>query len=179
MELTVEAIQSASSNEELVDLLTAELQLRLPEEMVEDRDLYHRTLDSLPRGLRAMAGIHEFDLSMSMDDLAWHFGNQNDERDLRETSGGLRELGLTEFADFFDRAWKIMEPHLDALRRGEIKAEDFSDWLENIGAQKQIDPMNDAIWDYCERFPDLGLMQSWAEYARKYPERCVVAEAQA
>ncbi len=177
MGLTVEAIQKASSDEELVDLLTAELQLRLPEQMLEDRDLYHQALTALPRGLRAMAGIHEFDVSMSMDDLAWHFGNQNDERDLRGTSDGLRELGLTEFAEFFDRAWKIMEPHLDVLRRGEVKAEDFSEWLEKIGAQQQIDPMNDVIWDYCDKFPGLGLMQSWAEYAKKYPERCVVAEA--
>ena|SRR5205814_8854953 len=177
MALTVDAIRIAKTDDELVDLISSELERVLPDEIQQDRDLYHRTLDSLPRGLRAMAGMHEFDVSMSMDDLAWHFGNQNDERDLRETSNGLRELALTEFADYFDRAWKIMEPHLDVLRGDEIKAKDFSEWLENIGAQKQIDPMNDAIWAYCEKYPGLGLLQAWAVYARNYPERCVAGEA--
>lgn len=177
MALTLNAIQSAKTDEEVVDLISDELGRLLPDEVQEDRDLYHRTLGSLPRGLRAMAGIHAFDVSMSLDDLAWHFGNQNDERDLRETSNGLRELGLSEFADDFDRAWKIMEPHLDVLRRDEIKADDFSEWLENIGAQKQIDPMNETIWAWCEKH-DLGLLQSWAQYARKYPERCVIGEPQ-
>ena len=177
MSLTVETIRATENNEALFDLLSAELQRFLPESVQQDRDLFHRTLDTVPRGLRAMAGIHEFDVSMTMDDLAWHFGNQNDERDLRETLNGLRELELFEIAHLFEQAWKIMEPHLDKIRGGEIKAEDFHEWLENIGAQKQVDPMNEIIWDFCERSG--GLLESWPIYARKYPERCINSEAQA
>jgi hypothetical protein len=177
MALTVEAIRAAENDEKQVDLLTAELQRLLPDDVQENRELFHRKLDSLPRGLRAMAGIHEFDVSMAMDDLAWHFGNQNDVRDLRETLDGLRELGLLEIADLFEQAWKIMEPHLDTLRGDSINSENFYDWLEEIGAQEKIDPMNDIIWDFCKKAGDLGLMQSWVNYAHKYPERCVVVEA--
>jgi hypothetical protein len=36
---------------------------------------------------------------MTLDSLAWHFGNQNDEGDLRETLNGLRELELNKVAD--------------------------------------------------------------------------------
>jgi hypothetical protein len=98
MALTVEAIETAENNDALFDLLSAELQRLLPKEVRDDLDLYHEKLASMPRGLRAMAGMHFFDVSMSMDDLAWHFGNQNDERDLQETLNGLRELELTEIA---------------------------------------------------------------------------------
>lgn len=179
MALTVEQIRETENDEALFDLLSGELQRLLPESAQENREMYHHTLESLPRGLRAMAGVHFFDVSMTMDDLAWHFGNQNDERDLRETLNGLRELELLQIADLFENAWKIMEPHLDTLRRDEIKAEDFHQWLEDIGAQEKIDPMNDIIWEYAKQAGDLGLLASWPKYARKYPERCVAGDAQA
>ena len=178
MALTQEEIRSTDDNEALFELLSAELQRELPEEAQEDRDLYHERLASLPRGLRAMAGIHFFDVSMSLDDLAWHFGNQNDERDLRETSSGLRELELPEIADCFDKMWAFMKPYMPNLQSGDYSGKDFPDWLEEIGAQKVADPMNKVIWDYCEKAGKLGLLESWAPYARKYPERCIAIEAQ-
>jgi len=179
MALTIESIRAAGNDEALVDLLTAELQRLLPEEIQKDRNLYHQTLFSLPRGLRAMAGMHFFDVSMTMDDLAWHFGNQNDERDLQETLDGLRELDLLEVADLFERAWKIMEPHFDALRGDGVNSENFYDWLKEIGASEKIDPMNRTIWDFCKNAGESGLLSSWPTYARKYPESCVVSGSQA
>ncbi|HEY1160262.1 MAG TPA: hypothetical protein VGE83_06510 [Terracidiphilus sp.] len=176
MALNVETIRSTDDDEALVDLLSAELQRLLPNEIQEDRDRCHQALESLPRGLRAMAGMHFFDASMTMDDLAWHFGNQNDVRDLNETLNGLRELDLPEIANYFERAWKIMEPHFDELRGPDVSSDNFYDWLEETGAQEQIDPMNDAIWDFCKKSGDLGLLASWPKYARKYPERRVVSE---
>jgi len=176
MALTTETILTTKDDKELFDLLSAELQRLLPEELQKDRDRYHLVLTSIPCGLRAMAGIYEFDVSMTLDDLAWHFGNQNDERDIRETLNGLRELELPQIADLFEQAWKIMEPHLDTLRGDTVNSENFYDWLEEIGAQEKIDPMNDIIWDFCKKAGDLGLMQSWVFYARKYPERCITAE---
>ena len=74
-----------------------------------------------------MAGMHFFDVSMSLDDLAWHFGNQNDERDLRETLNGLRELELLEIADLFDQMWEFMKPHMAALKSVDFGGKDFSD----------------------------------------------------
>jgi hypothetical protein len=75
--------------------------------------------------------------------------------------------------------WDYMKPHMMALQTGDIGGKDFHDWLEEIGAQQVADPMDDIIWAYCEKAGKYGLLESWAPYARKYPERCIVAEAQA
>jgi hypothetical protein len=179
MALTVETIRATEDDDVLFELLSAELQRLLPEELQEDRDRYYAALEKIPRGLRAMAGMHFFDISMTLDDLAWHFGNQNDELDLRETLDGLRELELFEIADRFELAWKIMEPHFKAIRGESIGSENFYEWSKSVGAQQQIEPMNDFIWDHCKKAGDSGLLASWPAYARKYPQRCVVSEADA
>lgn len=176
MAVTVEQIRTAESDEALFNLLSDELQLLLPEELQNDPDRYHATLAELPRGIRAMAGMYFFDVSMSLDDLAWHFGNQNDERDLQETLNGLREMELIEIAEMFEQMWEFMKPHMTALQAGDYGGKDFSDWLGEIGAQKLADPMNKIIWKYCEEHSDFRLMASWLAYARKYPDRCVIAE---
>jgi hypothetical protein len=178
MPLTIETIRTTEDNEALFDLLSVELQSLLPEAAQEDRDLYHETIASLPRGLRAMAGMHFFDVSMAMDDLAWHFGNQNDERDLRETLNGLRELELIEIAECFEKMWEFMKPYMATLQTGDY-GKDFHDWLDETGAQAFADPMDKLIWNHCEKAGKLGLLESWPIYARKYPERCVVSETQA
>jgi hypothetical protein len=177
MALTVDQIRAAEDNEKVFDLLSAELKRLLPPEKQEDREWYYRTLETLPRGLRAMNGMWFFDVSMSCDDLAWHFGNQNDERDLAETVNGLRELELTEIADLFQKQWDFMKQHMAALQIGDYGGREFSDWLKDIGAQEFADPMNRVIWDQCEKLGKYGMLETWAPYARKYPERCVLAES--
>jgi len=158
MALTVEWIRAAEDDEALFELLSGELQRLLPEEIQADRDLYHQTLATVPRGLRAMAGMHFFDVSMSLDDLAWHFGNQNDERDLLETLNGLRELELFEIADLFEKQWDFMKPHLHALQTGDIGGKDLHDWLKETGAQGLADPMNRIIWDIARRRANLACL---------------------
>ena len=105
MPISVEAIREAKDDSALFELLRSELDQKLPEGVREDWTAYSERLAQLPRGLRAMAGIFFFDVSMAMDDLAWHFGNQNDERELAETLDGLRELEMFEIADYFDKMW--------------------------------------------------------------------------
>jgi hypothetical protein len=178
MAITTEAIRSAENNEALFDLLSKELQRLLPPEKQEDREWYYKTLGSLPKGLRAMNGMYFFDVSMALDSLAWHFGNQNDERDLRETLNGLRELEMPEIAEMFAQMWEFMKPHMATLQSGDYGGKDFSDWLEEIGAQDFANDKDRYIWDYCEKLGKLGMLETWPKYARKYPERCVIAEAQ-
>jgi hypothetical protein len=173
MALTIQAIQEAESNEELLELLTDELQRLLPEELRDNQQLFRKKFEALPRGLRAMAGMHFFSVSMTLDDLAWHFANQNDALDLRETLNGLRELELTEVAKFFEEAWTLMEPHLDTLRSDAVNGNNFYDWLVQIGLEKTFEPMNEAIWAYSEQLGEYGLLEAWAEYVKKFPERCV------
>jgi hypothetical protein len=176
MPITIEAIQGAKDDNALFELLRSELDKQLPEGVREDWIDYSERLAQLPRGLRAMAGIYFFDVSMAMDDLAWHFGNQNDERELAETLNGLRELEMPEFADYFERMWIFFKPYMRELQTGEHGGKEFHEWLVDIGAQKLADPMNKEIWEYCEKHSDLRLLASWPIYARKYPERCVTSQ---
>jgi len=178
MPISVEAIREAKDDSALFELLRSELDQKLPEGVREDWTAYSERLAQLPRGLRAMAGIFFFDVSMAMDDLAWHFGNQNDERELAETLNGLRELEMFEIADYFDKMWSFFKPHMHELQRGDFGGKEFHEWLVEIGAQELAKPMNKAIWAYCSSAGDLGLLTSWPIYARKYPERCVVSEVQ-
>ena len=178
MALTIEQIRLTESDELLVDMLSDEARHLLPDEGWIDKDRYYPALDSIPRGLRAMAGTYPFSMRMDMDDLAWHFSNHHDERHLSETLNGLRELDLPHIADYFQQAWTIMRPYLSDLRPGKYKDTDFTKWARNAGIQQQIDPMNKAIWKMLNELGDLRMLGSWHRYPRKYPERCVVAEAQ-
>jgi quinol monooxygenase YgiN len=177
MSITIDTIRAAESEEALIELLATELQVLLPIEAQKNRDQFHQILASLPRGLRAMAGTHEFDVSMTQEDLAMHIACQHEARDLHETISGLRELELAQIADLLEQAMKIMEPHLDEMRKQQVSVENLQKWLDDVGVQDQIDPMNDIIWDFSAEAGPLGMHRSWVLYARKYPERCVVAEA--
>jgi hypothetical protein len=175
--LTIEKIRSTENSEALLELLSEEWQRLLPAEALRNRDLYHRSLETLPRGLRAMAGMHFFDVSMALDNLAWHFGNQADERDRRETLNGLRELEMSEIADLFENAWKIVDAYLDGVRKSGHDGAIPKDWYMNSDMKKQIESMDKSIREQSEKAGDAGLLGSWPIYARKYPERCVLAEA--
>jgi hypothetical protein len=179
MALTVEAIQSAENDGALFELLSSELNRHIPKGIHGNWEQYSTRIQELPRGLRAMAGIYFFDFSMALDDLAWHFGNQNDEREIAETLNGLRELEMVEIADYFEKMWNFMKPHMDTLQTGNYGGKKFNVWLVDVGAQEFADPMNKMIWNYCDQQGDLRLLTSWLKYARKHPERCIVAEAQA
>jgi hypothetical protein len=93
-----------------------------------------------------MAGIHDLDVSMALDDLSWGFGNHNDERFLSETEASLGELEAVEAADLFRSVRLIMEPH-------------FHDCLESTGLQSRVDPLNEEMWALCEKCSDNGLLQ--------------------
>ena len=176
MALTIEQIQLTESDELLVDMLSDEARRLLPDQLWFDKDRYYPALESIPRGIRAVAGTYPFSVSMDMDDLAWHFTNHHDERDLKETLNGLRELEMPLIAQSFQQAWTIMRPFQSELQPGKYKGESFTKWATASGIQQQIDPMNEAIWKMLDDFGDLRLLASWPRYARKYPERCVLTE---
>ena len=100
MALAVQKIQAAENDEALFNLPSAEWERLVHGSVKEDRDPYYKMLATLPRVLPAMAGIHFFDVSMTLDGLDWHLGNQNDERDLNETLNGLRELKVPEICRY-------------------------------------------------------------------------------
>ena len=175
MALTVEQIRATVDDGVLVDLLFDEARRLLPDELFADTNRYYKSLDNVPRGIRSLAGIYPFIVSMEMDDLAWHFSNHPDTRHIRETLNGLREFEMTEIADLFESTSKIMQPYLPDLHPGKFRDQPFYQWSKSAGIQDQIDPWNKAIWATQSGLA-LGLLTPCALYARKYPERFVVAE---
>jgi len=171
--VTLAEIQNAKGDEELFQRLSSVLGEIFPPHLQDDRDQFYAALLAAPRGLRAMASIYDLDVSMTLDHLAWHFGNHNDERFLQETVDGLRELEANEAAALFSAAWEIVKPYLPEIRALDSADENPHYYLDRTGIQSRIDPLNDDMWAIQKACGEYGLMQYWLTYARKYPERCV------
>ena len=75
MSLTEARIRECASDDELFELLSFELQSRLPDGEGENLDTFVERLRLLPVGLQAMAAIYQLDVSITLDDLGWHFAN--------------------------------------------------------------------------------------------------------
>ena len=122
-----------------------------------------------------MAATFELDVSMTLDDLAWHFVNYPNLDWYEETLQGLRELDASEAAALFEKAFAIVEPHWNKL--AEVAEDEkfgaIHDWLKATGIQEPIDPLNKQMWNLLDQWPDSGLMHYWIIYARKHPKRCV------
>jgi hypothetical protein len=63
-------------------------------------------LRRLPPGLRAMAATYELDVSLTMDDLGWHFGNWHS----TELAQGTAHGQLKQLIAFFRRIATAMFP---------------------------------------------------------------------
>ena len=175
MALTIQQIRSASSDEELLNLLGRELERLFPPELRKNPVVFLSQLYAAPRGLRAMSMTYELDLSMAMDDLAWHFVNHHSSLELaEEINAGLNELEAPEAAKTFSAALAIIKPHWEELE-GVAKSKAAHDWLDSEGIQDLMNPLNDRMWQLLKEYGDSGLISLWATYARKYPERCVHA----
>lgn len=119
----------------------------------------------LPRGLRAMAVTYELDVSLTLDDLGWHFGNWHDQELAEETAAGLEELGATELAALFRQAFAHAQQYWTELGR-----EDWAEWYHGSELKQSIELLNDRAWALLEEKPN-GIFSCWIDYARRYPER--------
>jgi hypothetical protein len=175
MALTVEQIHNAGSNDDLFKLLGKELEQLFPLEIRRDPIVYLSRMRVASLGLRAMATTYELDVSMALDDLAWHFVNHQRSFELvGETVDGLKELGAPQAAEIFEAALAIIKPHWDclpevaALKGGGAK----HDWLDSKGIQSQMDPLNNRMWKLLDQYENRSLLSLWTIYARKYPKHC-------
>jgi hypothetical protein len=176
MSITINDIRSAPSDEALMDSLLAELNSRIPAELLSqvDCDEFVAHLNGLPPGLRAMAATHQLDVSMVFDDLGWHFANWHHKPYCEETSRGLRELGATDVAQIFDEAYRLVLPHWDAISGMlAINFGAFREWYRDSDLDKALLPLNSRLWEICEAAGYHRLGKYWLDYARKYPERVV------
>jgi len=127
----------------------------------------------LPPGLRAMAATHHLDVSLTLDDIGWHFLNFGHPSHVNETELGLRELGLPDVADMFREAYALVGPHLPEIRR---PGGDYYAVIEQAGYAKRIDELSSQART---SLGDQGIYQHWAAYARHHPERVFNAEPNA
>jgi hypothetical protein len=175
MALTVEQICAAGSDEQLFKLLSGELQRLFPPEIRKDPVVFLSRLQNAPAGLRAMAATYDLDVSMAMDDLAWHFINHHRlPAFAEETILGLRELGATEAAEIFEAAFGIVRPHWAELAEA-AASKSPHDWLAAKGIPAAVKPLNEHLWNFLKQQPDGSLLSFWLAYARSFPERCAAS----
>ena len=124
----------------------------------------------LPVGLRAMAATHHLDISLTLDDIGWHFLNFGHPSHVEETEQGLRELGLPEVAAMFQEAYGLLCPLLPDIRR---QGGDYYGVLEREGRMKRINELSDRA---SAALGKRGICRHWAAYARQHPERVFGAE---
>lgn len=109
-----------------------------------------------------MAAVHRLDVSLSLDSLKEHFSNFHSLAYAEQTLEGLKELGLTGYAQLFETALIAVRPHWDA------KALD--PFLE-----QQLMALTEQMWDLQQQEGPESLLDAWPAYARLHPERVVSA----
>ncbi|MBX7245004.1 MAG: hypothetical protein K1X53_05870 [Candidatus Sumerlaeaceae bacterium] len=119
---------------------------------------------ALPPGLRAMAATHHLDISLTMDDIGWHFLNFGHPSHVEETELGLVELGLPEIAVIFREAYQLVQPHLEEIEG----SEDYYEVMERVGAMKRI---NELTINATNLIGERGIYRYWVAYARQNPNR--------
>jgi hypothetical protein len=124
---------------------------------------YAAAISHLPVGLRAMAATHHLDISLTLDDIGWHFLNFGEPGFVRETEAGLHELGLNDMAQWFTEAYAIVNS-----LRSEIEAsDDFDDCLIEHGQRDRIDELTSKAQPPGNKSL---IYAAWVQYAREHPE---------
>lgn len=167
MSLTISEILRTHDDEVLFKLLCAELErITIPYDDAED---LARKLHSLPIGLRAMGATYHLDVSMTLDDLGFHFANWPSQNLARLTISGLIELGATKEAEIFQHALERAIPYWEFI----TASSDFVEWYYQSELEKVLDPLNTQLWELMAFHGNsgIGLLSRWPPYARMHPDR--------
>lgn len=170
MALHAEQIEACPDNNALFKLLAAELSERLGASEGDDLDLFVTRISQIPVGLRAMAVVYQLDVSLTLDDLGWHFANWHHRGYCEATRWALGELGAHDHAEIFAEAYRQVQPFWDEI--GTLRARDFGGfaaWYANSELGRLMLPLTKRMWELQEI--DGGLLGFWTLYARKHPER--------
>lgn len=169
MVLRVDQIK-ACPDHALFKLLAGELTERLGPSEGGDLDEFLARLSQLPVGLRAMALVYQLDVSLTLDDLGWHFANWHHRGYSEATLSALGELGAHDYAAIFAEAYQEVQPFWDKI--GALCAQDFGDfveWYRHFELGRRLLPLTKRMWDMQEI--DGGLFGGWTFYARQHPDR--------
>ena len=163
-------IRECQTDEDIFRLLSAELNRWLPDGQHVDLDIFLARINSILVGLRAMALTHQLDVSVTMDDLGWHFANWHHRPFCEQTIWALRELEAFEQAELFASAYAAALSCWDKI--GDLIRADFCnfvDWYSESEFERATMPLTRRMWKLQEI--DGGLLGFWVRYARKYPKR--------
>jgi hypothetical protein len=120
-----------------------------------------------------MAATHHLDVSLTLDDIGWHFLNFGYPSHAAETELGLRELGLPKVAQMFREAYGLLRPHLKKIR---CSSGDYYATMERVGHMNRLDKLTDRARAL---IGVQGIYRHWVTYARQHPERVFSAELDA
>jgi hypothetical protein len=166
----------AKSDKELLAELFSMPTNRVKTNAYAEDGSYAAEIKDPPGGLRAMAATHHLDVTLTLDDIGWHFLNFGEAGLVRETEAGLRLLGLTDMAEWFIEAHHIVDPFLKAVALGTVKSpgDEYYDWLEESGNRLRTDALSQLAWDKSagcnEDVSGSAIYESWIRYARSRPE---------
>jgi hypothetical protein len=167
--MSKQAHELSTEDDELVSRVFDLLKTRLRANPYGWDGAFAQEIHSLPVGLRAMAATHHLDVSLTMDDIGWHFLNFGHPSHVEETESGLCELGLPEVAAMFHEAYQLVQPHLAEIRQ---PGGDYYAVLERSGDMKRIEELTDRAR---VALGEQGIYRHWAAYARQHPERVFAA----
>jgi hypothetical protein len=161
----------ALSDKQLLEELFSMLSKSMTSDPHGEDGAYAAALRELPVGLRAMAATHHLDISLTLDDIGWHFLNFGELGLVAETEAGLRVLGLADLADWFAEARDIMGP-----LRSEINApEDYDECLTRHGRRGRINELTNKAQDLgigCNEDVSCSpIFNAWIKYTRQHPEQ--------
>ena len=122
-------------------------------------DGFVRELLSLPIGLRSMASTYELDVSITLDDLGWHFGNWPNKELAKMTIDGLVELGLQRHAELFNMAYVEVQKDWDKY------SVDLRSWYHGSDLEYRLTSINKMMWALNKG--DNGILASWVPYAKR------------
>lgn len=171
MPSTTQDILAAADDVSLIKLLGNEIKARMSK-VAEATGGEVDALRALPEGLRAMASIYSLDVSITLDDLVWHFFNHHDHELAAETLRGLQILGAYEAASIFAEAYMLVSVHWEAIGRQRTAGPDtWFDAIEAAGLDAAVAPLNQRMRDLCSSLGRYGLLQYWLLFARSHPSR--------
>jgi hypothetical protein len=117
-----------------------------------------------------MAATHHLDVSLTVDDIGWHFLNFGELGLVRETEPGLRELQLGDIADWFVEAFNIVNPLRPEIKSGG----DYYECLTRHGLMGRIDELTQKAEDKGStcgtEVMGSPIYAAWVRYARQYPQ---------
>lgn len=173
MSLNIHDITHSKDDDELFEIISAEMSELMPDTEDDDIDKYIDKIRSLPKAYWAFGAIYALDVSITLDDLGWHFSNHYSLNLAQECVTALRELGAVEQATIFTEAINIVkkywEPLGDILEKNDPDA--FPDWYETSGLEGELEKLNQRMWQTVTN--NGSLLDYIPRYARKFPQYAV------